>query len=225
MRSPAVSSMSSSRAGGSGETSLARSIRSSVVSPIAETTTTTLLPAFLVSTIRRATRLMLSASATEEPPYFCTTMPTAGSLLVWLAAPGDDRPAAQDSGQPRFYRLSEPVPGDVQHRVDLFEQLGLALDVQVEPGVRDDRMQRGQHTAGVVAPRSQVGELPPPERFLDVAGAEVSQSVGDVGRDQGEVVGDLRRDRVGVVGLDVVGVGVQLPELVGEAHPHRVQVG
>ena len=41
MRSPAVSSMSSSRPGGSGETSLARSISSSVVSPMADTTTTT----------------------------------------------------------------------------------------------------------------------------------------------------------------------------------------
>ncbi len=41
MRSPAVSSMSSSRGGGSGVTCSARSRSSSVVSPIAETTTTT----------------------------------------------------------------------------------------------------------------------------------------------------------------------------------------
>ena len=33
-------------------------------------------PARLFSTIRRATRLMASASASDEPPYFCTTMPT-----------------------------------------------------------------------------------------------------------------------------------------------------
>ena len=79
IRSPAVSSMSSSRGGGSGVTCPARSSSSSVVSPIAETTTTTSWPAFLVSTIRCATRLMPSASATEEPPYFCTTMPT-----VWF---------------------------------------------------------------------------------------------------------------------------------------------
>ena len=46
---------------------------SSVVSPIAEMTTTTSLPAAWVATIRRATRLMLSASATDEPPNFCTT--------------------------------------------------------------------------------------------------------------------------------------------------------
>src|SRR5690349_17440284 len=76
IRSPAVSSMSSSRAGGAGHTCLARSSRSSVVSPMAETTTTTSLPAFLVSTIRSATRRIRSASDTEEPPYFCTTSAT-----------------------------------------------------------------------------------------------------------------------------------------------------
>ena len=76
MRSPAVSSMSSSRGGGSGVTCSARSRSSSVVSPIAETTTTTSLPARLVLTMRWATRLMPVASATDEPPYFCTTMPT-----------------------------------------------------------------------------------------------------------------------------------------------------
>src|ERR1700722_772615 len=73
IRSPEVSSMSSSRPGGAGVTWLARSLSSSVVSPIAETTTTTWLPACRVATMRLATRLMPSASATEEPPYFCTT--------------------------------------------------------------------------------------------------------------------------------------------------------
>ena len=48
IRSPAVSSMSSSRPGGSGLTCWARSSSSSVVSPIAETTTTTSLPALRV---------------------------------------------------------------------------------------------------------------------------------------------------------------------------------
>src|SRR4029077_19947333 len=77
IRSPAVSSMSISRAGGTGQTCLARSSRSSVVSPIAETTTTTSFPCFLVSTMRSATRRIRSASATEDPPYFCTTSATA----------------------------------------------------------------------------------------------------------------------------------------------------
>ena len=79
IRSPAVSSMSSSRAAGVGLTCSARSISSSVVSPIAETTTTTSSPFRLVSTMRRATRLTLSASLTEEPPYFWTTSPTVES--------------------------------------------------------------------------------------------------------------------------------------------------
>ena len=81
IRSPAVSSMSSSRPGGSGLTWLARSISSSVESPIADTTTTTWSPALRVATIRCATRLMPSASATEEPPYFCTTSATAAPHL------------------------------------------------------------------------------------------------------------------------------------------------
>src|SRR5690242_14362919 len=76
MRSPAVSSMSISRGGGAGHTCLARSSKSSVVSPIAETTTTTSWPAFLVSTMRSATRRIRSASATDDPPYFCTTSAT-----------------------------------------------------------------------------------------------------------------------------------------------------
>ena len=75
IRSPAVKSMSSSRPVGIGVTWLARSINSSVVSPIAETTTTTWCPAFLVATMRPATRLSPSASATEEPPYFWTIKP------------------------------------------------------------------------------------------------------------------------------------------------------
>ena len=52
IRSPEVSSMSSSRPGGSGLTCWARSSSSSVVSPMADTTTQTSLPALRVSTIR-----------------------------------------------------------------------------------------------------------------------------------------------------------------------------
>ncbi len=78
MRSPAVSSMSSSRPGGSGDTCCARSSSSSVVSPMALTTTQTSWPALRVATMRSATRLMRSASETDEPPYFCTTRPMVG---------------------------------------------------------------------------------------------------------------------------------------------------
>src|SRR3954453_10407844 len=73
IRSPAVSNMSNSRPSGTGTICFARSISSSVVSPIAETTTATSCPARLVATMRSATRLIRSASATEEPPYFWTT--------------------------------------------------------------------------------------------------------------------------------------------------------
>ena len=47
-----------------------------MVSPIADTTTTTSLPCRLVSTMRSATRRIRSALATEDPPYFCTTSAT-----------------------------------------------------------------------------------------------------------------------------------------------------
>ena len=79
IRSPLDSSMSSSRGAGTGATSFARSSSSSVVSPMALTATTTSLPARRVSTMRLATRLMLSASATDEPPNFCTIRATCNS--------------------------------------------------------------------------------------------------------------------------------------------------
>src|SRR5690625_4587852 len=88
IRSPEVSNMSISRCGWAGQTSPASSSSSSVVSPIAEATTTTSLPAFLVSTIRSATRRIRSADSTEEPPYFCTTSATR------THPSGVDRPTA-----------------------------------------------------------------------------------------------------------------------------------
>src|SRR5437867_4395705 len=76
IRSPAVRSMSSSRRSGLGDTCLASASRSSVVSPMAETTTTTSCPARRVRITRSATCRMRVTSATLEPPYFCTTMDT-----------------------------------------------------------------------------------------------------------------------------------------------------
>ncbi|OQA74223.1 MAG: hypothetical protein BWY32_03663 [bacterium ADurb.Bin243] len=70
MRSPELKSMSISRFGGLPATSRASEIRSSVVSPIAETTTRTLLPAFFSLTMRSATFNILSGFPTEVPPYF-----------------------------------------------------------------------------------------------------------------------------------------------------------
>ena len=73
-RSPVESSMSISRGCGRGETSWASEINSSVCLPRAESTATTLLPSCALRTIRPAARLMRSASATEVPPNFMTTV-------------------------------------------------------------------------------------------------------------------------------------------------------
>jgi hypothetical protein len=74
IRSPVDSSMSISRGCGRSETSCAISTSSSVVLPRAERTATTLLPPSAASTIRLAARLIRSASATEVPPNFMTTV-------------------------------------------------------------------------------------------------------------------------------------------------------
>src|SRR5438552_2182310 len=73
--SPVASSMSSSRESGSSVTAAARARSSSVASPIAETTTTRRAPLPRSRAIRRATRRIRSASASDDPPYFWTTSP------------------------------------------------------------------------------------------------------------------------------------------------------
>ena len=202
IRSPAVSSMSSSRGGGSGVTCSARSRRSSVVSPMAETTTTTSLPALRVLTMRCATRLMPVASATDDPPYFCTTMPTVRSLMLEVCP----RAILSRLGIDRF-----------EHLIGDGEQL-LLLDggVRVEAVVGDHREQRVERGAGEVAPRGDVGELPPPQRLVDVAEPVVAQPVLEVGGDAGQVVGELALDDLGDVGVEDEGVGVQAAEQVGQ---------
>src|SRR3954471_15507471 len=75
IRSPVESSMSISRGSGAVETSSAIDISSSVVFPRADRTATTRWPCSRAATIRRAARLMRSASATEVPPNFITTVP------------------------------------------------------------------------------------------------------------------------------------------------------
>ncbi len=84
MRSPVDSSMSISRGEGRSEISFAWRIRSSVVLPRAESTTTTDLPASRAATIRRAARLMSSGPATDVPPNFMTT--TSRVAIVSLAS-------------------------------------------------------------------------------------------------------------------------------------------
>ena len=75
IRSPVDSSMSISRGSGVVETSSAIEISSSVVFPRADSTATTRWPSSRAATIRRAARLIRSASATEVPPNFMTTVP------------------------------------------------------------------------------------------------------------------------------------------------------
>ena len=79
IRSPVESSMSISRASGVLETSCAAAISSSVVLPRALRTATTCWPCSRARTIRRAARLMRSASATDVPPNFITTVPDTAS--------------------------------------------------------------------------------------------------------------------------------------------------
>jgi len=148
MRSPDVSSMSSSRPGGAGLTPLARSISSSVVSPIADTTTTTWLPTRFVATMRLATRLMPSASATEEPPYFCTTRAiwTRRSSRLFggppssLAGPPAPRPIDFPPRQrPLIFRRMSPSPGNSYLRrrgVAVPRRPGRALPRPRTPGRR-----------------------------------------------------------------------------------------
>src|SRR5436190_1876878 len=68
MRSPTEISMSSSRGFGRAETSYASRTSSSVVSPMAERTATTRVPSVWDATMRAATFLRRSGSATDVPP-------------------------------------------------------------------------------------------------------------------------------------------------------------
>ena len=118
IRSPVESSMSNSRTFGVGETWWARSISPSVVLPIAETVPTTRRPRCFASTRRRATCLILSGSATDEPPNFITTVSksTGGAYRPRSGA----RPACR-ARERRGVLQRPPVPvvpsgGDVRAR-------------------------------------------------------------------------------------------------------------
>ena len=84
MRSPVDSSMSISRGSGVSEISAASETSSSVVLPRAETTANTPSPPSRAAAMRRATRLMCSASATDVPPNFMVLRPM--SSLPWPRA-------------------------------------------------------------------------------------------------------------------------------------------
>ena len=89
MRSPDVRSMSISLGCGLSDTARASSMRRSVLSPMADTTTHTRSPLPAVRTTRRATLRIFSGSATEVPPNFCTTRDISTSLR-----PVDSHPTA-----------------------------------------------------------------------------------------------------------------------------------
>ena len=90
MRSPALSSMSTSRVGWTALTSAASRINWSVVLPMALTTTTTSSPVRRVRATWSATARIRSASATEVPPNFCTTR----DMVTKATGTGSGRPVA-----------------------------------------------------------------------------------------------------------------------------------
>src|SRR5215218_108403 len=151
MRSPAVSSMSISRGGGSGETRLASATRSSVLSPMAETTTTTSLPAWRVATTRSATRRIRGASATEVPPYFWTTR----AMVFPCGQAGDGRvqptkpsPARDPSGtQPLQRQLAAAGEGAAEG--NLVGVLEVAADRQAARDAGDPDAERREQAGQV----------------------------------------------------------------------------
>ena len=86
IRSPVESSMSISRGSGRADTSLAIRISSSVVFPRADSTATTRLPSSARAAIRSAARLIRSASATEVPPNFITTVSARSGVACDIRA-------------------------------------------------------------------------------------------------------------------------------------------
>src|SRR6478735_7277677 len=130
--------------------------------------------------MRCATRLMPVASATDDPPYFCTTMPTVRSLLLEV-----------------FPRAILPSRGirRIEYLIGGREQLPL-LDggIGVETVVGDHGQQRVERGSREVAPGGDVRELPPPQRLVDVAEPVVPQPVLEIGRDAGQIVGQLALD-------------------------------
>src|SRR4051794_24392571 len=139
MRSPVESSMSISRGSGVVETSSAIWISSSVVLPRAESTATTRWPLSRAATIRRAARLRRSASATDVPPNFITTVPgTRGRLETALeaAAPGEGT-AERDLVGVLEVAADGKAGGEPGHR-----HLGRAL-VQRARDVQGGRLARG----------------------------------------------------------------------------------
>src|SRR3954469_19509200 len=185
--SPVASRRSSSRGSGSSVTAAASASSSSVVSPIADTTTTRSLPAVLSRAIRRATRRMRSAPATEDPPNFITTRGKGIRAILPTPSRAPGRVAALCD---RFF---EPVgdswerrralaSGDVRGRDLADEDRG-----EVRVRVRDRRQHRRVGDPDVV-------ETVDPERLVD-DGVRVAGGA-DPARADAVVVRDVRREDV-----------------------------
>src|SRR6476661_8286626 len=170
--------------------------------------------------MRRATRLMASASASEEPPYFCTTMPTINPSETLVATTVHRRRRQWTEAILRLRGGRAP-----QHLIGDLDLLGVGVEVGVEAVVRDDGDQRVERRSREVAPVVDVGELPPPQRLVDVTGAEVAQAVLEVDGDRGQVVGEPALDDLGDVGVEDEGVRVDALEHVGQPQPQLVDVG
>src|SRR5712691_7536289 len=146
---------------------------------MADTTTTTESPALRVATMRWATRLMPSASATEDPPYFCTTRATGPPLLrsgCWLGSRLESIQRAAQTGPACVLAAVSRAGG---------WSAGGALLRDVQPGMRDDGVQRPHGRAAVQAPVVHVRVLPPPQGLGRAASLVVLEPVDKVSRHRG----------------------------------------
>src|SRR5581483_393915 len=121
--SPVARSMSISRGSGVGVIAEASARSPSVVLPIAETTITRRWPSRAYSATRRATFLIFSGSATEEPPYFWTISCAMRGHRSTTPAGGGTGPRASA----RLERVFLPLPFLLSLLASLAQQLARAL--------------------------------------------------------------------------------------------------
>src|SRR5687767_435684 len=172
MRSPVESSMSISRGCGRSETSWAMATSSSVVFPRAERTATTSFPASFWATIFAAAFLIRSASATEVPPNFITTVSDWGM-------------AAKDTLGSLVRRPHVPPFGPTA--LAIVAGLGIAAAIQDYRGDDPESQPAAtvpEATGGSDRPRERTSFLaklipPPPER---VEGPSAPSSIADLAR-------------------------------------------
>src|SRR4051794_40345087 len=218
-RSPVDSSMSISRGSGFGETSLAAAISWSVSLPRALSTATTRVPSSRLATMRLAARLRRSASATDVPPNFMTTVSGMGTV--------------EDKWLPRA--AADAVVGD-RHRGDVGDVRADARRHDVRRPTprrrrvsqqREQRQGRGhqrgaEHRAGprLGQPAMQCA-VPDPERRA-VAPAQQQSQVALVARGHVRQVHDARHDLPGDERVVVVQRGAPLAPTalggIGERH-------